>query len=231
MKALVEKEIRLLLPAVAGALALAVLPVWLLPRDTWESNMWQTYLCLFGILMLAHSSIGREIGLKTLSFTLAQPLERSRIWWTKVVVLGASVGLVFDAWLVSGSFRAMLRPEMARPLEVLAITGLMAAAFTAGGLWTTVLLRQVAAAFWMTLLVPLAAGVTMSALGAADWMIGAALGLYAAVMFGSGSSCATVKEYWKDLLVRASRSLPCTLTCSPAANGRSGTKLPPSPCE
>ena len=183
MKALVEKEIRLLLPAFAGALALAVLPVWLLPRDTWESNMWQTYLCLFGILMLAHSSIGREIGLKTLSFTLAQPLERSRIWWTKVVVLGASVGLVFDAWLVSGSFRAMLRPEMARPLEVLAITGLMAAAFTAGGLWTTVLLRQVAAAFWMTLLVPLAAGVTMSALGAADWMIGAALGLYAAAAF------------------------------------------------
>ena len=31
MKALVEKEIRLLLPAFAGALALAILPVWLMP--------------------------------------------------------------------------------------------------------------------------------------------------------------------------------------------------------
>ena len=38
MKTLVQKEIRLLLPAFAGALALAILPVWLLPIGTFRTR-------------------------------------------------------------------------------------------------------------------------------------------------------------------------------------------------
>jgi len=84
MNTLVKKEIRLLLPAFVGALALAIVPIWLQgydPRNYWsDANVLPAEVNLFGILLLALSSYGREMGLKTLPFTLAQPVERARIW-------------------------------------------------------------------------------------------------------------------------------------------------------
>jgi ABC-type transport system involved in multi-copper enzyme maturation permease subunit len=180
MKALVEKEIRMLLPAFAGALVLAILPVWLLPYDSWNHPDFSVYFLYFGIATLSLSSFGREIGLNTLSFMLAQPLDRSRIWWAKAAVLGVLVALAFDAWWLSGRLSSLYRPE---PQEALALVGVFIAVSAAGALWMTLLLRQMAAAFWLTLLIPMVTVMAITAIGGTYWMVFTALGLYAAAGF------------------------------------------------
>ncbi|HWI58777.1 MAG TPA: hypothetical protein VNZ22_16245, partial [Bacillota bacterium] len=99
MKTLLVKEIRLLLPAYGAALLLATVPVWLLPT-TYGSTIPAPafYAFCFGAVMLALSSFGREFSLKTFPLILAQPLERRRIWWTKVALLGAAMATVLTAW-------------------------------------------------------------------------------------------------------------------------------------
>jgi ABC-type transport system involved in multi-copper enzyme maturation permease subunit len=182
MKTLLRKEIRLLLPAFAGALALAILPVWLLPFDPRNPGATPGFLFWFGAMMLALSSFGREFGLKTLPFILAQPLERARIWWTKAGVLAVCLGLVFDAWLLSCNLCSSLHPARSVPPEELAIAGFFAVVLTAGGLWMTLLLRQVAAAFWLALLMPMAIGV-IGSLWVTDRIMVAATCLYAVAAF------------------------------------------------
>lgn len=180
MKALLEKEIRLLLPAFAGALALAILPVWLMPyTDPWNPSGAPPVLYLLGTLLLVLSSYGREIGCKTLPFMLAQPLERARIWWTKIAVLAVFVVLVFDAWCLSTGLCAMHRPALWPAPADMASGVFFAAALVAGGLWMTLLLRQTVAAFWLAILIPLAVCLVIEALGGEEWMMFPALGLYA----------------------------------------------------
>ena len=179
MKSLLEKEIRLVLPAFAGALALAILPVWLMPYDRWNPNGAPVVLYLLGTLFLVLSSYGREIGCKTLPFMLAQPLERARIWWTKIAVMTVFVVLVFDAWCLSTGLCANHHPALWPTPADMAGGVLFAAALVAGGLWMTLLLRQTVAAFWLAILIPLAVCLAIEAFGGEEWMIYPALGLYA----------------------------------------------------
>jgi ABC-type transport system involved in multi-copper enzyme maturation permease subunit len=186
MRTLVEKEIRLLLPAFVVALALAILPVWLLPAYSFNAGNdggWPAALYCFGVLMLALSSFGREIGLKTLPFFVAQPLERARMWWTKVAVLAVFVALAFNAWWLSGSLCSIHRPARITSPDALALGGLTVAVLTAGGLWMTLLLRQTVAAFWLTLLIPMGMIAVLDTIGGPDWMLCTALGLYAVAAF------------------------------------------------
>jgi ABC-type transport system involved in multi-copper enzyme maturation permease subunit len=183
MRALIEKELRLLLPAFLAALVLAIVPVWILPLDSRNPGMAGGWRFMFGAIMLALSSFGREVGFKTIPFILAQPFERSRIWWTKIAVLGICTALTYDAWWLSNNLSSMLRPAGPIPPEVLAFVALMGAVFTAGGLWMTLLLRQVVAAFCLALLVPWVLIFGIQAMGAKVWMICAALGVYAAAAF------------------------------------------------
>ena len=37
-------------------------------------------------------SFGRELSAGTFSFLLAQPVSRSRVWWTKTLLLAAAAG-------------------------------------------------------------------------------------------------------------------------------------------
>src|SRR5208282_2472070 len=96
MRLLVTKEIRLLLPAYGAAVVLALVPVWLLPFDQQHNpEALAVYPFCFGTVLLALASCGREFGLKTFGLMLAQPLERNRLWWTKIGVLAvASVSLL-----------------------------------------------------------------------------------------------------------------------------------------
>ncbi|MGA2662174.1 MAG: hypothetical protein ABSH34_32240, partial [Verrucomicrobiota bacterium] len=88
MKALVQKEIRLLAPAYGLALVLAIVPVWLLPEVTGNAAAGvYVFPFWFGAMMLALSAFGREFGLGTFPLILVQPLERNRIWRTKTAVL------------------------------------------------------------------------------------------------------------------------------------------------
>ncbi len=178
MRTLIDKEIRLLFPAFLGALALAVVPVWVLPARGLPDAFF-----LFGILILALSTYGREVGLRTLSFVLAQPSERVRIWWIKVAVLALFVALAFEAWWLSCSFCSIHVPACWVPPKDMANAGVFVAVFAAGGLWMTLLFRQVAAAFWLTFLIPMAMMTISNALGAAEWMGFTALGLYSVAAF------------------------------------------------
>jgi ABC-type transport system involved in multi-copper enzyme maturation permease subunit len=189
MKALIQKEIRLLLPVFAAALLLSILPVWLLPPDPGNGGGISSGLYLLGTLMLALASFGRESGLKTFPFILAQPLERSRIWRTKIVVLGVCLVLVYVVWIVSSVLDAVFVPNpvfvskrLVEP-EALFVFGLIAVVFTAGALWLTLLLRQMAAAFWLTLLIPNVFVMIIVALGGTNWMICTGVGAYAVAAF------------------------------------------------
>jgi ABC-type transport system involved in multi-copper enzyme maturation permease subunit len=180
MKALIEKEIRLLLPAFAAALVLAIAPVWLLPYERWNPRDYSVYFFCFGVALLALSTFGREIGFRTLSFMLAQPLDRLRIWWTKTAVLAVFVAVVFEGWWLSGRLSSLSEPELRVNLGE---AWVFVAVLTAGALWMTLLLRQVAAAFWLTLLIPIVTTIVVRAAGGTDWLIGAVLAVCAAAGF------------------------------------------------
>ncbi len=181
MNPLLAKEIRLLLPTFAMALLLAVAPVWLL-RNFSEAAAITVYLYGFGVAILALCSFGREFGLKTFPVMLAQPLSRRRLWWTKVAVLGCAMAATYGAWFLS--CQAFGEVGFGNSLrETLTVAGLISLVTFAGGLWTTMLLRQVAAAFWLTILIPLAILAAIGQIGGGLRVDAAALVLYSVAGF------------------------------------------------
>ena len=210
MKALVQKEIRLLAPAYGLALLLAIVPVWLLPKPPGYTPA-EPFLFTFwfGAMMLGLAAFGREFGLGTFPLILAQPLERNRIWRTKTAVLAGAMASAFVIWGLTcavcirpGTVRAAfnhalamgLKPPMPLASDIMGradFLGMLAAGAIAtivtfaGGLWTTLLLRQAAAAFWVTILVPGAIFIAIGALGGSDALVVAALVVYSILAFFS----------------------------------------------
>src|ERR1039458_4967762 len=107
---------------------------------------------------MALTTIGREASLNTFSLLMSQPTERIRIWKTKLSVLAVAFLIVFVVWLVAfgiAFFNSSVDAYAAEKAYNLFITiCLIGTATFTGGLWTTLLLRQIAGAFWLTLLVP-----------------------------------------------------------------------------
>jgi len=153
MNPLITKEIRLLLPGgiIAAAMALAqfVIPPFEFPGAV---------LLFIGMTVMALASIGRESSLNTFSSLLAQPAERLRLWNVKLSVLSIMFLAAFIVWLMAYGFALFWwRPanDNADAAYYLFVTVCLAAVTTfSGGLWTTLLVRQVPAAFWLTLLAP-----------------------------------------------------------------------------
>jgi hypothetical protein len=183
MNALVRKEIRMMLPAFAAAMVLAIAPVWLLPFDRLNPGAIPTLLFLLGVMMLALSSFGREVGLKTMPFLLAQPLERSRIWRTKVSLLGVCVVMAFGAWQFSSTLQSALHPVPRAMPEMMAFSVVSTAMYAAGGVWLTLLLRQVLAAFWLAILAPWALAISLQVIGGTEPVMFTVLGLYSVAVF------------------------------------------------
>ncbi len=170
MSALVKKEIRLLLPGWLAILLLEVVQPWFWndPDFTFEMI---AVIFFFGINILAVDSFGREFSLGTFSSLLAQPVERRRIWRTKITVLLFAAALIFAAYFTSCELRRhqalleLLSDSNMSSAWAINLTkgdfrnamlgsGVAMLVALVGGLWTTLLLRQVAAAFWITFLVP-----------------------------------------------------------------------------
>ena len=153
MNALVKKEIRLLLPSWIVAVLLAMIQGITRPYDFYVAS-----LLFFGLTIMALTTIGRESSLNTFSSQLAQPVERMRIWQTKLSVLAVAFLTVFIVWLAAFGIAFINSNVNASDLEnssnLFFTVCLIAAATFTGGLWTTLLLRQIAGAFWLTLLVP-----------------------------------------------------------------------------
>jgi ABC-type transport system involved in multi-copper enzyme maturation permease subunit len=170
---------RLLWPSWAAALLMAF-SMWLVPRDQSNASDLVRMLVVIPFLVcpamlvtMTLSSFGREITSNTFSNLLAQPIPRARIWWTKTLLLAAAVGIVWTVWwfsfLQSRDFRRVPHEEIR---NALVITVLFVLGAYSGGLWTVLLFRQVAAAFWFTLLLPATIVMTTQYLfqDHADWV-------------------------------------------------------------
>jgi ABC-type transport system involved in multi-copper enzyme maturation permease subunit len=172
MNPLVKKEIRLLLPGWLAVLLLEIVQPWFWNDADFTFEM-IAVIFFFGINILAMDSFGREFSLGTFQSLLAQPVERRRIWRTKTLVLFFAAALISAAYLASCELRRHQAFSDSRsfPSIVSAWTdnsilakgdfrnsmlgsGLAMLVALAGGLWTTLLLRQAAASFWITFLVP-----------------------------------------------------------------------------
>ncbi|HEY1790865.1 MAG TPA: hypothetical protein VGJ73_22145, partial [Verrucomicrobiae bacterium] len=155
MNPFLKKEIRLLLPAWTAAMLLAVVPPWVLPLDSSHTigNIVQILFSL-GVLILGITSFGQEFNSGAISNLLAQPLDRNRIWRMKTITLALAFLLVCFAACTSRIQAGRLFND--HELDALAGLSLAAIVTFSGGLWTTLLLRQMTGAFWFTLLIPAA---------------------------------------------------------------------------
>lgn len=181
MKPRLAKEVRLVLPAYVAALLLAVVPLWLFGRDSRNAPGALVPFSI-GAVALALSSFGREFALNTFPVMLAEPVERSRIWWTKVVLLALGLLTVFLAWVLSCAAWFKSGATQGIPTEMLVAAATIVAVAFAGGLWTTLLLQQVTAALWFTILVP-AAITVVCANTVSDSTLVAVLALYSVAGF------------------------------------------------
>ena len=163
MNPLVLKEIRLLLPGWAASLLLA-LCTGLIPEDphyypafTVALSLIPFLLCPAMLMMTTLNSFGGEFSAGTFSLLLAQPASRRRIWRTKTLLLAAAVLSVWLTWCISYSVQGPMRTAgWYSSREVWLPSALLVLALYSGGLWTVLLFRQVAAAFWFTVLIPAA---------------------------------------------------------------------------
>jgi ABC-type transport system involved in multi-copper enzyme maturation permease subunit len=164
MNPLVKKEIRLLLPGWLAVLLLEAVQPWFWNDPDYAFQIVPVIL-FFGLIILAVDSFGREFSLGTFQSLLAQPVARRQIWRTKITVLLFAAALIFAVYFASCELlfhQALkmnswnLNPAMfAGELHNATFGGGVAMLVAlAGGLWTTLLIRQIAASFWITFLAP-----------------------------------------------------------------------------
>ena len=175
MNALVKKEIRLLLPAWIIALLGTVLLAVLKGRNN-SDHSWDEFVFVvfgFGALLLGLAPFGQELSNGTFSILLAQPVSRLRLWRMKAGLLLVALTSLFITCLVCVIIWGPLPdvPDWASGVHVnphfyfarnlawlivylLRTIGLCVVVVCATALWTTLLLRQIGAAFWFTILVP-----------------------------------------------------------------------------
>jgi ABC-type transport system involved in multi-copper enzyme maturation permease subunit len=161
MNALVRKEVRLLLPSFILGLLLT-LSIWLVPGEPAPSIGFRAIVVMLMfiaspamLVTMTLGSFGRELSAGTFSFLLAQPVSRSRVWWTKALLLAAAVLLLWAVWWLSLSHNMNFLAHAQEDWRDAFLMGaLFVVAAYSGGLWTTLLFRQVAPAFWFTLLTP-----------------------------------------------------------------------------
>jgi len=163
MNPLVKKEIRLLLPGFLIGVALTFTS-WLIFNGRFESNWnWVVLFvslvaCPMMAVFMALNSFGAEISSGTFSNLLAQPVSRLKIWQTKISLLTVAM-LVFGVLWFSPFFYLRIffsnSPDNFNDLfNLFSCVVMFALVVFSGALWTVLLLRQVAAAFWFTLIIP-----------------------------------------------------------------------------
>jgi hypothetical protein len=163
MNALVKKEIRLLLPSFLIGIVLTLANWFLKAQPFFEYNtntllvLTSSIACPAVAVFMALNSLGAEISAGTFSMLLAQPVSRHRIWWTKTSLLAAALFIGGCLWCASlylhvETFKHSM--DLGDWRDVFAGVWLFLLVIYSGALWTVLLLRQVAAAFWFTLLAP-----------------------------------------------------------------------------
>jgi hypothetical protein len=180
MNPLIKKEIRLLLPAWAAAMALVIFQISIpVPFGflAGAPDIGAPFGLILGFLLLSVASFGQELSSGSLASLLSQPMERRRIWATKIKMLAVAFVSVLFAWAVPKEIYFMMRlgaypmpPNPDFPIGLEKHLILFALTMFSGGLWTTLLVRQVVASFALTLLVPLALDFSVGMVsGLANW--------------------------------------------------------------
>jgi len=170
MSIVLRKELRLLLPAWVATVVMTTVPAWCthaawFARNGLAVGIVSIACFALGTLFLALSPFGQEISFGTFSLMLAQPQTRRRLWWIKMAALAAAVALSLAAMCLSWQLRTRGIVMMKNMPFSSVLTGfgplagfdaLLAMVVVSSGLWTTLLFRQVTAAFWFSLFVPAA---------------------------------------------------------------------------
>ena len=162
MNSLVKKEIRLLLPSFLIGIVLTFANGFLKADQSGFNGL--IAIVSFGscsviAVFMALNSFGAEISSGTFSMLLEQPVSRHRIWRTKTLLLAAALFIGGFLWCAI----LYLRFEVLNPpkgfvdyWDIFLRTWVFLPVVYSGALWTVLLLRQMAAAFWFTLLTPCA---------------------------------------------------------------------------
>ncbi|HWY32638.1 MAG TPA: hypothetical protein VNX46_17875, partial [Candidatus Acidoferrum sp.] len=161
MSPLIKKEVRLLLPGFLTGVALTF-SNFLLP-DFGSARIGNVFVvfpflcCPAMALMMALNSFGSELSFGTFSNLLAQPVARKEIWRVKIFLLAGALFIVGSLWCVFFYFRYASFNNPNNPHDfgdiLICVWTFLLVVFS-GALWTVLLIRQVAAAFWFTLLIP-----------------------------------------------------------------------------
>ncbi|HZM05920.1 MAG TPA: hypothetical protein VFC44_23200 [Candidatus Saccharimonadales bacterium] len=193
MNALVKKEIRLLLPGFLIASALTLANFFVEPHEYGTPRLMMIIsfnFCPAMAVWMALNSFGAEINSGTFSMLLAQPVSRQRIWRTKALSLAGALFLVCLLWCVFLNPAGKNEKDFGMDLgEVYVWAWLWVLAIYSGALWSVLLLRQVATAFWFTLLLPAIIMISVGELAGnnhADWamfLTWIALAIYSLVGF------------------------------------------------
>jgi hypothetical protein len=159
MSPLIKKEVRLLLPGFLIGVIMAISNC-LMP-DVGPATPFRGVVVVFPFLccpamalMMALNSFGAEFSLGTFSNLMAQPVPRLRIWRIKILLLAGALFIMGSLWCLFYYLRYApnMRGEAFGNILVCAWTYLLV--IFSGALWTVLLIRQVAAAFWFTVLTP-----------------------------------------------------------------------------
>lgn len=156
MNALIQKELRLVLPAFIAALVMigGIIILHVITGAEQDSTLLPFTFCAAAVVV-ALSSFGREFSLATFTFQMAQPIPRRTLWRTKLAVLSVCVaGLLVVGWAsVKAWVPVPFQYGDTSPIVFSTLAALVFATAT-GALWSTLLLRQIVAAFWFALLLP-----------------------------------------------------------------------------
>jgi len=150
-----RKEIRMLLPTWIAALVAATAPIWL-----WHEfeGLLPTFFGV-AILALVLSPFGLETSYGTFGLLLVQPEDRRRFWRIKTGLLAVALVSACALFILCGLGSANPVRVNWTAIDVfpqfLKISALLVLVAFSGGLWTTLLLRDMVSAFFCTLMVPM----------------------------------------------------------------------------
>jgi hypothetical protein len=162
MSPLVKKEVHLLLPGFLIGVSVAFSNC-LMP-DFGPATPFRGVVVVFPFLccpamalMMALNSFGAEFSLGTFSNLMAQPVPRLQIWRIKISLLAGALFTVGSLWCLFFYLRYAPFKNPKNPQDFwdvfVCVWAYLLVVFS-GALWTVLLIRQVAAAFWFTVLTP-----------------------------------------------------------------------------
>jgi len=211
MSLLIRKETRMLLPAWVAALLVASLPLW---HWQWRNAVPVSLVLLaVAVIALALSPFGQETSYGTFGLLLVQPEDRRRFWRVKTRLLAFALVsaltlfalCLWIAWGWPSSANAMAREDLISALKMSALITFLA---FSGGLWTTLLLRDMVSALFCTFLAPII--IYCATIAAVVRWISPQSDQFATIAYGVQLAYAATGFLWARRLFLGAQDVPWT---------------------